>query len=285
MDSERISLSWIRKPREDRWCLGTIWEACFSQKQHYSIDSTISFELNQNHIRWLNPLWSLKKSGTFLFFPGSSSLPTSQGQWSLTWLWEQWRLFPHTSPVWVAAKIPENQISTLIPSILKYPARRVVDPSTPLFSNRFHPCFLNIWIFPGTVLLFRRFAGYKKMIAWNNKTRCRRLPVWSGRFRGISGDGMILPVKPRPSTLMAWRGNEKNIHFGCGTDGDRPDFLLPDRGWRRRFYRTCPTDPGSAVWGLSWYLGRKRTVCRHDLGSQSMIRDRHEHLFIFLKPQ
>ena len=29
----------------------------------------------------------------------------------------------------------------------------------------------------------------------------------------------------------------------------------------------------------------KRTVCRHDLGSQSMIRDRHEHLFILLKPQ
>ena len=28
---------------------------------------------------------------------------------------------------------------------------------------------------------------------------------------------------------MAWRGNEKNIHFGCGADGDRPDFLLPDR--------------------------------------------------------
>ena len=24
--------------------------------------------------------------------------------------------------------------------------------------------------------------------------------------------------------------------------------------------------------------------CRHDLGSQSMIRDRHEHLFISLKP-
>ena len=163
MDSERFSLSWIRKPREDRWCLGTIWEACFSQKQHYSIHSTIAFELNQNLFRWLNPLWSLKKSGTFLFFPGSSSLPTSQGQWSPTWLWEQWRLFPHTSPVWVAAKIPENQISTLIPSILKYPVWRVDDPSTPLFSYRFQPCFLIIWIVPGTVLLFRRFAGYKKI--------------------------------------------------------------------------------------------------------------------------
>ena len=141
MDSERINLSWIRKPREDRWCPGTIWEACFSQKQHYSSRTTIAFELNKNHIRWLNPLWSLKKSGTFLFFPGSSSLPTSQGQWSLTWLWEQWRLFPHTSPVWVAAKIPENQISTLIPSILKYSARRVDDPSSPLLFTPFSALF------------------------------------------------------------------------------------------------------------------------------------------------
>ena len=137
MDSERFSLSWIRKPREDRWCLGTIWEACFSQKQHYSIHSTIAFKLNQNLIRWLNPSWFLKKSGTFLFFPGSSSLPPSPGQWSPTWLWEHWRPFPHTSPVWVAAKIPENQISILIPKILKYPARRVDDPSTPLFFKPF----------------------------------------------------------------------------------------------------------------------------------------------------
>ena len=152
------------------------------------------------------------------------------------------------------------------------------------YSQRFLSSFLIIWIGPSTVLLFRRFAGYKKLIAWNNKTRCRRLPVWSGRFRGISGDGMILPVKPRPSTLMAWRGNEKNIHFRCGADGDRPDFLVPDCGWRRRFNRTCPTDPGSAMRGLSWYLGIQRTVCRHDLGSQSMIRDRHEPLFISIKP-
>ncbi len=152
------------------------------------------------------------------------------------------------------------------------------------YSHRYQSSFLIIWIVPSTVLLFRRFAGYKKLIAWNNKTRCRRLPVWSGRFRGISGDGMILPVKPRPSILMAWRGNKKNIHFGCGADGDRPDFLLPDHGWRWRIYRTCPTNPGSAMRGLSWYLGRQRTVCRHDLGSQSMIRDRQEHLFISLKP-
>ena len=152
------------------------------------------------------------------------------------------------------------------------------------FSNCFQSSFLIIWIVPITGLLFRRFAGYKKLIAWNNKTRCRRLPVWSRRFRGISGDGIILPVKPRPSTLMAWRGNEKNIHFGCGTDGDRPDFPLPDRGWRRRILSSCLTDPGSTMRGLSWYLGRQRTLCRHDLGSQSMIRDRHEPLFISLKP-
>ena len=36
--------------------------------------------------------------------------------------------------------------------------------------------------------------------------------------------------------------------------------------------------------GCLAYLGRKRTVCRHDLGSQSMIQDRHEPLFILLKP-
>ena len=55
MDSERISLSWIRKPREDRWCLGTIWEACFSQKQHYSIQSIIAFELNKKKYSLIEP--------------------------------------------------------------------------------------------------------------------------------------------------------------------------------------------------------------------------------------
>ena len=192
MDSERFSLSLIRKPREDRWRLGTIWEACFSQKQHYSIYS--------------NYIWI--KSKSFLLI---ELIMIPEEIWYLFIF--PWILFIANIPGAVITYMALGAVATFsayIPGLggskdswksdlnsdsinCKISCQKGWWSFYPSFFKPFSVFFI-IWIVPSTVLLFRRFAGYKKMIAWNNKTWCRRLPVWSGRYRGISDDGMILPV-------------------------------------------------------------------------------------------